>query len=401
MQPRVEALVGLGVLAVLVLMAGALGQRENRAPSADPRASSLLTGPLGARALADGLTRLGVEVRRQRRPLRRLAGEQGGDSATALLLLDPLHQVRGTAALAVLDWSRGPGRRDLLLAGPGAAWLMRCFGYAIDWRDRDSVAIRGGHWPLVAGVLAASSEPVVTDSSRGADAAPVECTVPTIGRVDTLLLARTGRVVALRLHRLATGGAVLLLADAGLLRNRALRDTDAGPFALGLLAGPYRRVIFEESQQGFGEGGSLGRALAAWSGHSPLGWALWQAMAVGLLALGGSAVRFGPVRPPARARRRSPLEHVRALATALAAARGHDVAIGLLIEGLRRRLRPAGQRPRGDRAAWLAQLAGTLRSPRARDAVRTLETLNRPGQSADQVRRAANAVEDVWQELRP
>ena len=80
---------------------------------------------------------------------------------------------------------------------------MRCFGYAIDWRDRDSVAIRGGRWPLVAGVLAASSEPVVTDSSRGADAAPVECTVPTIGRVDTLLLARTGRVVALRLHRLA------------------------------------------------------------------------------------------------------------------------------------------------------------------------------------------------------
>ena len=121
MQPRVEALVGLGVLAVLVLMAGALGQRENRAPSADPRASSLLTGPLGARALADGLTRLGVEVRRQRRPLRRLAAERGSDSATALLLLDPLNQVRGTAAMAVLDWSRGPGRRDLLLAGPGAA----------------------------------------------------------------------------------------------------------------------------------------------------------------------------------------------------------------------------------------------------------------------------------------
>jgi len=120
-----------------------------------------------------------------------------------------------------------------------------------------------------------------------------------------------------------------------------------------------------------------------------------------LLALLAGAVRFGPVRSTLVRRRRSPLEHVRALATALAAARGHDVAIGLTIEGLRRRLLPAGQRPTGDRAAWLDQLARHTRTARARDAVRTLQSLNRPGQDTDQVRRAANAVEDVWEELRP
>ncbi len=402
MSPRGELLAGLGVLAGLILMAGALGQRANRAPSADPRPSSFLTGPLGSRALADGLTRLGVDVQRQRRPLRLLGpeGKAAPGDATILLVLDPPDPVRGLPALDLLDWSGEPGR-SLLLAGPGTAWLMRCFGYALDWRDDDSLTIRGGRWPRVAGVLAGTTRRTVVDSSRVADVGPTSCAVPDVGRVDTLLQSRAGRIVALRLTRAESAGEVVLLADAGLLRNRALRETDAGPFALGLLGGRYRRVIFEESLQGFGEGGSLARVLAEWSVRSPFGWALWQALAVGLLALAASATRFGPVRPLDRPRRRSPLEHVRALATALAAARGHDVAIGLIIEGLRRRLSPAGQRPRGDRAAWLAQLTTTLRSARARDAARNLESLNRPGRGADEVRRAANAVEDVWQELRP
>ncbi|HTS89732.1 MAG TPA: hypothetical protein VMG41_14665, partial [Gemmatimonadales bacterium] len=100
-------------------------------------------------------------------------------------------------------------------------------------------------------------------------------------------------------------------------------------------------------------------------------------------------------------RRRSPLEHVRALATALAAAQGHDVAIEEIIEGLRRRLLPAGQRSSGDWRAWLDHLVNQVRGSRARDAATTLQALARPGQSAAGVLRAANAVEDVWEELRP
>jgi hypothetical protein len=92
---------------------------------------------------------------------------------------------------------------------------------------------------------------------------------------------------------------------------------------------------------------------------------------------------------------------VRALATALAAARGHDVAIGAIVAGLRRRLSPAGQRGRGDWRAWLTQLSGQSQSPRARDAITTLQELTGPGQTPAGVLRAANAVEDVWEELRP
>ena len=112
-------------------------------------------------------------------------------------------------------------------------------------------------------------------------------------------------------------------------------------------------------------------------------------------------VRFGPVRSVIRRTRRSPLEHVRALATALQAARGHDVAVELLVRGLRRRLSRDGRAGREPAADWLASLAERTRSPRARAAAVRLRELTRPRRSVDDVRAAANAVEDVWQELRP
>lgn len=401
MRPRTEALLALGALAGLVILAGALGQRDRGGRSVVPRASTYFPSPLGARALADGLTRLGVDVRRQRRSFRQLASDTVPEAGTALVLLDPTFPPAGSEVIHLLNWSEGPAGGDLVLAGPGAEAVMRCFGYALDWRGRDSLALGAGGWPLVAGVLAARRDTVVTDSSRLADARISRCVVPPVARVDTLLTTTSGRVAALRLTRQDTGRDVLLFSDAGLFRNQALRQGAAGPWMLGLFAGSWRRVIFEESHQGFGAGGSLLEALLAWSRRSPWGWALWQLGLVGLLALGAGAVRFGPLRRVLDRRRRSPLEHVRALATALAAAKGHDVAIGLMIEGLRRRLLPAGQRPRGDREAWLAQLAENVRTPRARAAVRRLQTLNRPGRDAEAVRQAADAVEDVWQELHP
>jgi hypothetical protein len=120
-----------------------------------------------------------------------------------------------------------------------------------------------------------------------------------------------------------------------------------------------------------------------------------------LLALVAGAFRFGPVRLVLPRRRRSPLEHVRALATALAAARGHDVAIASIVEGLRRRLQPSGHRSPGGTRQWLEHLGEQVQSPRARAAVGALQEFTRPGQSPAGVLGAANAVEDVWEELRP
>jgi hypothetical protein len=405
MRPRTEALVALVALVLLGALLSALGAgRQGEAVrQADPRASSLLATPLGARGLTDALERLGIDVRRLRRGLRQLRAEPG--EATALVLLDPVFPVVGTEVELVRAWHDTTGG-GLLLAGRGAAAVMECFGYGLDWRSFDSVEVRppledGSAWPRAAGVLASRGDTIVTDSSRMEDVGVTQCVVPPIARVDTLLVSVTGRVAALRLQRQDTGGEVVIAADAGFFRNRALRETPAGPFALALFAGRYRQVLFEESHHGFSEGGSLAGATLAWSFRSPWGWAMWQASAVGLAALLAAAFRFGPARPAIQRRRRSPLEHVRALATALAAARGHDVAIAAIIEGLRRRLIPSPQRLRASQREWLESLGANLRSERSRTAVRALQTLTRPGQPPDGVLKAAHAVEDVWEELRP
>jgi hypothetical protein len=123
---------------------------------------------------------------------------------------------------------------------------------------------------------------------------------------------------------------------------------------------------------------------------------------VGVLALLVASVRFGPPRTALQRKRRAPMEHVRALATALAAARGHDVAIAVLVQGLRRRLAPAGRAHRGggDEAAWLAALERRGVPKPARPALERLKQLMKPGQDEAAVLRAANDVEDVWDTLR-
>ena len=127
---------------------------------------------------------------------------------------------------------------------------------------------------------------------------------------------------------------------------------------------------------------------------------MWQLAAVGLVALVASGVRFGPVRTAIERRRRSPMEHVRALATALAAARGHDVAVRLMIQGLRRRL-SRGTRTTHDLEAWLTELGPAVRTPRGQEALESLGATLRQSPDADSVLVAANAVETLWEELKP
>ena len=134
---------------------------------------------------------------------------------------------------------------------------------------------------------------------------------------------------------------------------------------------------------------------------SPWGWGILQLAAVGVLALLAAGVRFGPIRAGVERRRRSPLEHVRALATVLAAARGHDGAVGLIVQGLRRRLSRAGRASHGDIGPWLEGLAPAVRSPRGRAALDTLTAITRRSASAEDVRHAADAVETLWEELTP
>jgi len=406
MRPRVELAAGVAVLAALAIGVAALGTRGRREPDLDRRRSTFLTGPEGAKGFADALERLGVEVERFRR--RPAALPDSGGERTVLALLGPADRPDFVDATAIVSFA---GRNDLLLAGPATNAVMRCYGYAARFRRTPIVAMTPGLPAAqsdirVRAVLARAASGTVTDSAAwGEDGRIASCEVPEPLGVDTLLRTAGGRVAALRL-RLQGGRAVTLVADDALFSNRALRSSNAGPFALRLVAGRYDRVLVDEYHQGYGPSGSLLRAVVGWSLRSPWGWAAWQLAGVGLIALAAAAIRFGPIRPPAGRKRRSPLEHVRALATALAAARGHDLAVRLMAQGLRRRLSRGPQAVRGaglraDPRPWLAALAPHLRSGRGREAAAELLALTGRPQDADGVLHAANVVEDVWEDLKP
>lgn len=405
MRARTETLLGAAVVAGLMLGAALLGNANNRIGSSDLRASTFQAGPAGVRGLAEALERLGVEVTRVRRIPRRLADAHPG-ARQALVVLEPSVLPDDDDRDAMIDFVRAPRGGDLLLAGPTAEGVMSCFGYAVRRTVFDSTqaippgAVAGPESPWVHNEIVPARIDV-SPRKRNRFSALRRCSAPSFTTVDTLLVGTGGDVIALRLRGGPRDRHVILMSDAELLRNRTMRRTDAGLFALMLFTGRYDRVLFDEFHHGFRAGGSLAGATWRWSLTSPFGWLVWQLAAVGVLALLAAGFRFGPARAGIVRTRRSHLEHVRALATALRAARGHDVAIGALVRGLRRRLGTASHTSREDWRVWLAAFDSTTTTPRARDAMGRLRAAATPGQSEQGVLAAANAMEDLWKELRP
>ncbi len=396
MRPRTE--LGLALLTFVALVTSVAVVAQRPTADRDRRASTLRAGPLGSKALFEASARLGVQVRRFRQRPQRLTTPDSG-ARTLLVILDPLERLSPTEVAALVRYS---ARTDLLLAGRGTSGLMRCFGYKFTGSafDSSTVPMQGNAAPRVSGTLVPTTSLVQRDSSRANDALVEECTVPPMRSVTPLLGSKDGDV-ALRLERADVDHTVTLVSDANLFRNRTMRETDAGPFALGLVTRGYDVVVFDEFHQGYGASGSLGRETLAWSARSPWGWAVWQLVAVGLLILLAGTIRFGPIRRHRHQPRRSPLEHVRALATALSAADGHDEAIAAQVRGLRRRLAVSSLRARGDWRAWLDRFARQASTPTTASAIAELQQLTAPGQPRSSVLRTANAVEDVWKSLQP
>ncbi len=402
MRLRPDLTLGVAVLLLLILVvmvAGAPGRQGSG--EMDRRRSTFLTGPHGARGLSDALERVGVRVDRHRRRLAALSAPTG-EGRSAVAVLDPSRSLDAWDALALQ--ALGTQGVDLVVAGRTANAVMRCFGYRVQSRSDSVEARMVGPFPprdlWVGAVLARTGEAVVVDSSGLADVGIAQCEVPDAQTLDTLLLTDGGRLAALRLRFVGTHD-VTLVADGAVFGNRRMRDTEAGIFALALFGRQHARVIFDEYHHGFGRGGSLAGSVLSWTLRSPWGWAAWQVAVVGLLALIASGIRFGPVMSIIRRERRSPLEHVQALATALAATHGQAAATRLIVRGLERRLSGVGRAAHPDPATWLASLAPTLRTSKARSAVERLQLLISGPQRPDAVLEAAHAVEDVWDDLKP
>jgi uncharacterized protein DUF4350 len=412
------ALLLAGAIGVAVVAAG----RTPKPQPADFRASTLLTGPRGSKALYEVLIRLGRPVQRRRTPLFDLAVDTVRRPAPALLVvLNPPIHLQPAELEQVVRFVQGGGA--VLAAGTGGG-ITGCAGWDADPPTRrfavDSVPVRaaeGLRLPSVARVLVwrragRGLEGLV--KRRNAKTQDDPCG-PLVARgTDTLLATTDGRPVVVRTRYAGRGGGTITLAaDAGWFRNKAWRDTDVPYVVLPLLTptggGEGRgrgRVVWDEYHQGFGRvGSSVAELMWEWLRSSPAGWAILQLVAVALIWLAVTAVRFGPARSVIERRRRSPLEHLEALAAGLESAAGVDTAVQRMVSGLRRRLSRAGHVGTGDLEPWLASLELAMPTARGRGVVRRLHHImtERGGfmPPPERVLAAAQTVEDVWEELRP
>lgn len=417
MSYRLE--IGLAVLlAVAIAVASWAGSRKTTTSAFDFRSSTFVSGPDGSKALYDVMRRLGRLSERRRTSLENL-GTQRAYRPAILVILTPLFPLRDDEVEQVVRYVRGGGA---VLASGGGGGVTRCAGWRTQWvsRGSDSMPVRspdpGVRLPPTSRVLTPrrpeDDERAGLEALRKGEQEDTQlgiCRALVPFRVDTIVAALNQRPVILRL-RYRGGGTITLAADGGWFTNRVWRDTDVPIIALPLLT-PRRerpgRVVWDEYHQGFGEesGPSLAGQTWSWLRSSPAGWAILQLTAVALVWLAMTGVRFGPARSVIERRRRSPLEHLEALGAGLESAADADTAVQRLALGLRRRLSRAGYLAQDDIAPWLEGLELATLGPSGRAAVRRLHHLltarDPRGAESARVLQAAQAVEDVWEELRP
>ncbi len=413
MSSRLEIKLAV-LLAVAIGLAVWAAHRTPKPPADDYRASTFLAGPRGSRAVYDVLVKLGRPVQRRRSSLATFSADSARRPAL-LVVLNPWIPLESTEQEEVARYVKAGGA--VLSAGNGGG-ILRCVGWRLKpdrWTD-DSVNVAtpsGLHsLPPVARVL--EQRPLDSIGTRGRGLQGLvkrrpdstnACNQLTPERREPLLYAANGPPVLLRLWY-PGGGSVTLVSDAGWFTNQVWRNSDVPLVLVPLLTSPRGergRIVIDEYHQGFRRDEQSVTSLTwDWLRHSPLGWAVLQILAIALVWLAVMAVRFGPARDAVERRRRSPLEHIDALGAGLESAEDEGTAVQRLIGGLQRRLsmtRGGRERPE----AWLEGLELAMRGPEGRAAVRRLRHLvtERNGKDGVRVLAVAQAVEDVWEQLRP
>jgi Domain of unknown function (DUF4350) len=424
MSYRTELLLAL-FLATVITVAIVAGRRAPKPTPEDEPPSTLLTGPGGSKAPYEVLGRLHRPVERLRRPLFDLARLPRARRPALLVVVAPPIALQAAELDQVVDYVREGG--TVVAAGNGGG-ITTCFGWRTRFSERAFAAESLRVLPPQPGLLLprvvrylVSQRDTTGDTTAGESPRrrlerltrlrkETRCGGLGPGATDTLLRTRDGRPVIVRV-RYAGGGSATLAADPAYFRNRAWRESDVPLLLVPLLTPAAREVrggggggghvVWDEYHHGHSEDVSLTGAVVRWVIATPFGWGLLQLAAAALVGLAVLAVRFGPARAVIERRRRSPLEHLEALAAGLETAAGADTAVQLTVAGLRRRLSRAGYVPRGDLGPWLAALELALPTAQGRAAARRLQAaISQPG-GGERVLATAQAVEDVWEDLRP
>ncbi len=173
---------------------------------------------------------------------------------------------------------------------------------------------------------------------------------PPPSAVDTLLmLAATDTARGALMMGFAYGrGRIVAAGDADLLRNDELRQCDPGLSVVYINALRYLRdstsgpprtwLLFDEYHHGFGPQPGTVRAVVTFFSETAPGHVLAQLAVAGLMLLLMRAPRLVPPPPDVTDERRSPIEHVDALARAYVQVGASKTATQRLVRGLRRRL---------------------------------------------------------------
>jgi hypothetical protein len=184
----------------------------------------------------------------------------------------------------------------------------------------------------------------------------IERTGPAVG--DTVHLAVMGgeqwrrprpTIIGIKLGR----GRIAVVAEERMLSNDVLRvcNWGAGVAAVRTLEwlseredGSRRRdIVFDEFHHGYGTHASVIGTMQRFVTQVPSGRTTLQIAFAGLVLLLAVGARAIPPIPARSIARRSPLEHVTALANAYEKVRGTRIGTRLLVKGVRRRFnRPVG-----------------------------------------------------------
>lgn len=414
-RPRVVIGVALTLLVVAMLLTPQVAEQRGAL-------SSYSTAPGGARALHDAAARLGWTVERRTTPLAAPL-----DTTATYAMLDGPEAPTAGEVHALLDAVRA-GAGLLVVVRPGdplsdsLRFVRSPDGGAVVGRDSlfcpDSLNRRGlitwfddaaySWWfdslpaapartfatALETRRLPAPRVVVTPDADDGEDDREDDRVVSTLDSVPR------PASVGIPLGR----GRVVAVADPDLLRNDVLRvcEWGAGVAALEALAwldaGGPRRLVFSEFHHGYGVHGSPVRASVRALFATAPGRAALLLGAAGLVLLWAAGRRAIAPLAASRVERRSPLEHVGALARAYEQVGATRTVARRLVRGLRRR-HAVGRR--ADDAAFLEGVA-RRRPALADDARRLLRALAddaRP--SRDDLRALGDAAARIDAHLTP
>ena len=364
----------------------------------DPRTSSYVNDPDGARALHEVLRACGLRTERLLEPASALP-----DTDRTLLVMAPSEPIIEAHEEALFDWVERGGRLVIAAAVPRPPVRPSFHGpllarLGLVARPRGMVARSVTVVPgagMDTGTAAVwPARQVLDDLPEGAKRDPRS------GAARTLITTRSQRL-AVAVPFGTAGGEVIVLADETMLSNRHLREAENAVVIVQLLTARERdggRVVFDEYHHGFRPEGereglytqAAGLLVTTWPGRAVL-----LVLAAWLVMLSGRVLRLGAPLPDAPPPRRRLSEHADALGQLLEKARAREEALRVLAAGARRVVGPRAGLPTSLSAMSFRDRLAASPAPGAKDLAGALDDAERlqPTRDADLARTARRLAE--------